>query len=97
MGYYGGGCKTCYVNPGPQPYSVLLILALIAIFLLIQWLASSCPTVVEEPKASFNWLLLFLPIALLFAVRCLSSFDGSRRPCPRPPCNRCCRPHCYCL
>lgn len=78
-GYYGrrGTAAASFVDGftlSPLPYPVLLILAVISIFLGIQWF-SAYEDAVESAEEQTNWALLAAPILLLIAVRCLSSFE----------------------
>lgn len=59
----------------PLPYPVLLILAVIFIFLGLQWYVSY-ESVVEAAEESMGWALMAAPLVLLFAVRWLSAVDG---------------------
>ncbi|RAL49318.1 unnamed protein product [Cuscuta campestris] len=59
----------------PPPYRVLLILSVIGIFLGIKWHVSY-EEAVESAEESFNWLLLLVPVVLIFAVRWLSSMEA---------------------
>ncbi|XP_019169340.1 PREDICTED: uncharacterized protein LOC109165148 [Ipomoea nil] len=58
----------------PLPYPVLLILAVICIFLGLQWYVSY-EEVVESAEEGFGWLLLVVPLVLILAVRWLSSME----------------------
>ncbi|XP_060169330.1 uncharacterized protein LOC132600275 [Lycium barbarum] len=58
----------------PLPYPVLLILAVIFLFLGIQWFVSY-EEVMEATEESFGWILLAVPLVLLFVVRWLSTMD----------------------
>ncbi|KAK4401477.1 hypothetical protein Sango_0888400 [Sesamum angolense] len=59
-------------------FGVLLILAVIFIFLGLQWYVSY-ESVVEATEEGMGWLLMAAPLVLLFAVRWLSTLDS-------PPC-----------
>ncbi|KAL2254811.1 uncharacterized protein LOC105169714 [Sesamum indicum] len=73
----------------PLPYPVLLILAVIFIFLSLQWYVSY-ESIVEATEEGMGWLLMAAPLVLLFAVRWLSTLDSP--PCwwfsPRSPWER---------
>ncbi|XP_057965386.1 uncharacterized protein LOC131155949 [Malania oleifera] len=58
----------------PLPYPVLLILAVISIFLGIQWF-SDYESVVEAAEEQTNWILLATPVVLILLVRWLSSIE----------------------
>ncbi|CAL5328957.1 hypothetical protein CsSME_00009227 [Camellia sinensis var. sinensis] len=60
----------------PLPYPVLLILAVIFFFFGIQWYASY-ESVVETTEQNMGWVLLLIPVVLLFVVRWLSSLEDS--------------------
>ncbi|PIN12734.1 hypothetical protein CDL12_14652 [Handroanthus impetiginosus] len=62
----------------PLPYPVLLFLAVVFLFLGLQWYVSY-ESVVETAEESMGWVLIAAPIVLLFAVRWLSSFDDPGR------------------
>nr|GMC87449.1 uncharacterized protein LOC111410101 [Ipomoea batatas] len=59
----------------PLPFPVLLVLAVVCIFLVIQWFVSY-EDVVESAKEGFGWVLLPVPLLLLFAVHWLSSTEN---------------------
>lgn len=59
----------------PMPYPVLLILAVIFIFFVIQWFVSY-ESMVESTKENFGWLLMATPVVLVFAVKWLSSIEN---------------------
>lgn len=85
--------RRCRADPIPQPFPVLLILALVAIFLFIKRFLSSFELlVVEAPVVSLGWLLFSAtPVALLLLVCCLSSLQQKRfRKC------YCRNYYCYC-
>ncbi|KAL2454963.1 hypothetical protein Adt_47538 [Abeliophyllum distichum] len=58
----------------PLPYPVLLILAVIFIFLGLQWYVTY-ESVVEATEENMGWLLMAAPLVLLFAVRWLSTVE----------------------
>lgn len=58
----------------PLPYPVLLFLGVIFIFLGIQWFVSY-EEVMEATEESFGWILMIVPLVLLFAVKWLSTVD----------------------
>lgn len=62
----------------PMPYPVLLLLAVIFIFLGLQWYVSY-EEVVESTEESMGWILFVVPIALIFAVRFLSNIENPER------------------
>lgn len=59
----------------PMPYPVLLILAVIFIFLGIQWFLSY-ESMVESAEENFGWILMATPVVLVFAVKWLSSVEN---------------------
>ncbi|KAI3446190.1 hypothetical protein Pfo_002855 [Paulownia fortunei] len=59
----------------PLPYPVLLILAVIFLFLGLQWYVSY-ESVVEATEEGMGWLLMAAPLVLLFAVRWLPTLDN---------------------
>lgn len=59
----------------PVPYPVLLILAVIFLFLGLQWYVSY-EDIVEAAEESMGWLLMAAPLVLLFAVRWLSAWEN---------------------
>ncbi|KAF1002120.1 uncharacterized protein LOC141702264 [Apium graveolens] len=59
----------------PMPYPVLLILAVLFIFLGIQWFVSY-ESMVESAEETMGWLLIATPVVLVFAVKWLSSIDN---------------------
>ncbi|CAA2965263.1 uncharacterized protein LOC111410101 [Olea europaea subsp. europaea] len=59
----------------PLPYPVLLFLAVIFIFLGLQWYISY-ESVVEATEENMGWLLMAAPLVLLFAVRWLSTVES---------------------
>jgi len=59
----------------PLPYPVLLILIVISLFLGLKFY-SAYEEAEEDAESNINWLLLALPLALIFAVRWLSSFQA---------------------
>lgn len=59
----------------PLPYPVLLILIVISLFLGIKFY-TSYEEAEEAAESQINWLLLALPLAIIFAVRWLSSFQA---------------------
>ncbi|KAH6780116.1 transmembrane protein [Perilla frutescens var. hirtella] len=59
----------------PVPYPVLLILAVISLFLGLQWYVTY-EDVVEAAEDSMGWLLMAAPLVLLFAVRWLSDWEA---------------------
>ncbi|KAK1369420.1 putative Transmembrane protein [Heracleum sosnowskyi] len=59
----------------PMPYPVLLILAVIFIFIGIQWVVSY-ESMVESTEENFGWLLMATPVVLVFAVKWLSSTEN---------------------
>ncbi|KAL8556227.1 hypothetical protein ACS0TY_003868 [Phlomoides rotata] len=60
----------------PLPYPVLLILAVISLFLGLQWYVSY-ESVVEATEESMGWLLMAAPLLLLFAVKWLSTSENT--------------------
>ncbi|XP_073308312.1 uncharacterized protein [Primulina huaijiensis] len=60
----------------PPPYPVLLILALIFVFLSLQWYVSF-ESVVESTEENMGWVLMVVTLVLVFAVKWLSSFEDS--------------------
>ncbi|KAL3814076.1 hypothetical protein ACJIZ3_015344 [Penstemon smallii] len=60
----------------PLPYPVILFLAVIFIFLGLQWYVSY-ESVVEAAEENMGWVLMAAPLVLLFAVRWLSILDNS--------------------
>lgn len=71
----------------PLPYPVLLILAVICIFLGLQWYVSY-EEVVESAEEGFGWLLLVVPLVLILAVRWLSSMETPEWLCWGSPWDR---------
>lgn len=59
----------------PLPYPVLLILAVIFIFLGLQWYASY-EEVLESTEQSLGWVLFLVPVVIIFVVRWLSSMEN---------------------
>lgn len=59
----------------PMPYPVLLILAVIFIFLGLQWFVSY-ESMVESTEENFGWLLMATAVVLVFAVKWLSSIEN---------------------
>lgn len=59
----------------PMPYPVLIILAVLSIFLGIQWFVSY-ESMVESAEETMGWLLIATPVVLVFAVKWLSSIDN---------------------
>ncbi|XP_073313723.1 uncharacterized protein [Primulina huaijiensis] len=59
----------------PLPYPVLLILALIFVFLGLQWYVSY-ESVVESTEENMGWVLMAVPLVLVFSVKWLSSFEN---------------------
>ncbi|CAH9125902.1 unnamed protein product [Cuscuta epithymum] len=59
----------------PVPFPVLSILAVLCTFLSLQWFVSY-KEVAESAKEDFGWVLIALPLILLFAVRWLSSAEN---------------------
>lgn len=59
----------------PMPYPVLLIFAVLFIFLGFQWFVSY-EDMVENTEASMGWLIMAVPLVLIFAVRWLSSIEN---------------------
>lgn len=59
----------------PLPYPVLAILALVSIFLGISGLFSY-EEMVEATEEQTKWVLLVIPLVILFIVRWLSSMDN---------------------
>ncbi|KAG8368163.1 hypothetical protein BUALT_Bualt15G0016500 [Buddleja alternifolia] len=64
----------------PLPYPVLLFLAVVFIFLGLQWYVS-LESVVEATEDSMGWVLMAAPLVLLFAVRWLSTWENPGRWC----------------
>lgn len=60
----------------PLPYPVLLILAVIFIFLGLQWYASY-EEVLETTEQSLGWVLFVIPVVIVIVVRWLSSMENS--------------------
>ncbi|PSS12049.1 Trithorax group protein like [Actinidia chinensis var. chinensis] len=72
--------------PSPQPYPVLLILAMIFLVIGLQWFFS-CEEEVESAEQNMGLVFWATPVVLLLLVRWLSSMEMS-------PTHRCCRTHC---
>jgi hypothetical protein len=62
----------------PLPYPVLLILAVIFIFLGLQWYVSY-EEVIESTEQGMGWALLAVPVALILIVRWLSTIQNPER------------------
>lgn len=62
----------------PLPYPVLLLLGVIFMFLGFQWYVSY-EEVVESTEESMGWILLAVPVVLIFAVRLLSNVENPER------------------
>ncbi|XP_050230922.1 uncharacterized protein LOC126679943 [Mercurialis annua] len=79
MSYYQYGRRNNSIfdsfTLNPVPYPVLLIFAVISLFLGISWYFSY-EEMVESAEEQMNWLLLIVPLVLLFAVRWLSSMEN---------------------
>ncbi|XP_073128652.1 uncharacterized protein [Henckelia pumila] len=58
----------------PPPYPVLFVLALIFVFLGLQWYVSY-ESVVESTEENMGWVLIAVTLILVFAVKWLSSFE----------------------
>ncbi|CAA7028317.1 unnamed protein product [Microthlaspi erraticum] len=86
MHYHGCCCGRCRVSTSPLPVIVLIAVALL---LLALSSAVKVEIAVSTGEDILSWLLLAaVPLALLFAVRCLSSLDTSKRSIHYCPCGR---------
>lgn len=86
-------CYRCKRPPatGGLPYTVLLFLLIIALFIALSKLLTF-----EAPEISINWWLLAVPIIILAVVHYLWSMDRRRKFCGPVPCGRCWSTRCYC-
>ncbi|XP_048233612.1 uncharacterized protein LOC8285147 [Ricinus communis] len=75
--YYGRRNNSIFdvFTLNPLPYPVLLILAVISIFLGMSWYFSY-EEMVEAAEEQMSWVLLIIPLVILFVVRWLSSMEN---------------------
>ncbi|KAL1208205.1 hypothetical protein V5N11_034923 [Cardamine amara subsp. amara] len=86
MHYHGCCCGRCRVTASPLPVIVMITVALV---LLALSSAVKFEISVSSGEDLLSWLLLAaVPLALLFAVRCLSCLETSKRSIHYCPCGR---------
>lgn len=86
MHYHGCCCGRCRVTASPLPVIVMITVALV---LLALSSAVKFEVSVSSGEDVLSWLLLAaVPLALLFAVRCLSCLETSKRSIYYCPCGR---------
>ncbi|KAG6495027.1 hypothetical protein ZIOFF_042818 [Zingiber officinale] len=59
----------------PLPYPVLLVLLMVLLLLGLSWFFDY-ETFVEEAEEQMSWLLLLLPVLLVFLIRWVSSMES---------------------
>ncbi|KAG6499013.1 hypothetical protein ZIOFF_038769 [Zingiber officinale] len=59
----------------PPPYPVLLVLLMVLLLLGLSWFFDY-ETFVEEAEEQMSWLLLLLPVLLVFLIRWVSSMES---------------------
>ncbi|CAE6000117.1 unnamed protein product [Arabidopsis arenosa] len=86
MHYHGCCCGRCRVSTSPLPVIVMITVALV---LLALSSVVKFEVAVSSGEDVLSWLILAaIPLALLFAVRCLSCLETSKRSTYYCPCGR---------
>ena len=86
MGCYRSCCRPTPVNDGLSKVLLFLVVILILLSIPKLFTREPPPVIVEPPKESINWPLIFLPLLLLAIVLGLSSMGSpDYKCCPMPP------------